>query len=81
MCGHLDGQRDKLTNNRVNNIANTVFILVAGNGGVELHGAVLKRHLNVEDRGEHVVLVVFDRDLFRQVSHRRVNTVGDTFDD
>jgi hypothetical protein len=78
--GHLGGQRDKILNNLVDNVADTVLSIIANDGRLKEHVVSFEIYLNVENRRQAMVLVVLDRQLVQQVLHRTVDTFGNSLD-
>jgi len=82
-AGNLDGNRDEIADDFVDDVSNTVVALVALERGNEVQvgfRAVNEVHLNLKDRSPHVVDVSLDADLLAQVVHGGVNSDGNALD-
>lgn len=79
-AGHHDSKRDKVSDDLVDNVTNTVLTRVGADSRVEHNIAVLKVYLNVEDGLEAVQLVVGNVELVLEEDHRAIDTIGDTID-
>lgn len=78
---HLDGERDEVLHDQVNDITDTVLAFIAANGGVKLNFAIGEGHFDVKDGSQAVLHVVLVANLLSHVGHGGVNTIGNTLND
>lgn len=78
---NLDSNRDEVTDDFINNISNTVVLIVALEAGNEIQISINKVDLDLEDRSPHVIYVSLNVDLFGEVLHRCANSHSDSLNE
>ena len=70
-----------MSDNHIDDVSDTVLTAVAADRWFELYDSVLEEYFDIKDRGEVILLIILDVNLLGKVSHRRVDSLSDSFND
>ena len=76
---HLNGNRNKITNNFLDDIFNTILSFIAYDWGIEYNFTILKVYFDVKHWRMTVMFIINNWDLIGHVSHWRINSFSNSF--
>lgn len=78
---NLNGKRNEIINNTLENVLDTITFSVASDGWVKDDFSINQIDSNIENWLETMVFVVWNTDLISEIAHGFYNTISDTVND